>query len=68
MKTFVIVLSIITGLLLFSTTVCGLWIHGQGAKLADYAGAIRFHIQIGATTAVIGMATVVATLVWAVKK
>lgn len=44
MKIFSITIAVITGLLLFSTMVCGLWIKAN--NVTD-AGSLNFHIYTG---------------------
>jgi len=68
MKAILIVLSVITALLLFSTTVCGLWIKSQNLKGTEYAESIGFHMNIGIATAVLGIITVIATIIYVLKK
>jgi hypothetical protein len=45
MKTLLVILTSVAGLLLFSTTVCGLWI--QYASQPVDASSIRFHMVVG---------------------
>ena len=52
MRVFQIITAIITAILIFSTTVCGLWIKGQGDAIADKAGSTQFHMTIGIITAI----------------
>lgn len=47
MKTVLIIAAVLTGLLLFSTTVCGLWIRGQANVDAT---SIQFHMNIALVT------------------
>ena len=56
MKTLVIILDIVTGLLLFSTLVCGLWINGQPE--VDPSSA-KFHMSIAILTVVFTVVTLV---------
>lgn len=60
MKTVVIVLDVLTGLFLFSTVVCGLWMKAQAT--VD-PGSIAFHQTIGLVTAVLVVVTLVVTTV-----
>lgn len=62
MKILLMITSIITGLLLFSTTVCGMWISKQNLNPAEYASSIRFHGNIALATALSGMVLVVLVL------
>ena len=59
MKTVVWVMAILTGVLLFSTTVCGLWVRSSGQ--ADES-SITFHMAIGIATAVVTAATLILSL------
>ena len=61
MKTVVLIMAIVAGVLLFSTTVCGLWIRTSGQTDES---STAFHMMIGIATAVV---TVIA-LVLAVLK
>ena len=49
-------MAIVTGVLLFSTTVCGLWIRTSGQ--ADESST-AFHMTIGIATAVVTVLTLV---------
>ena len=61
MKTFQIVMGIITLVLLFCTTVCGLWLHGTYGTGVVPESSIRFHMTVGIATAICTLVTV-ATL------
>jgi len=63
MKTVLMIISIITGLLLFSTTVCGMWISKHNLNPAEYASSIRFHGNIALATALSGMVLVILVLI-----
>lgn len=65
MKIFAIIIAIITGLLLFSTTMCGVWIRAHHITAAS---SLDFHMQIGLLTTVFGMVSVVLLIVLAVKR
>ena len=56
MKTVMWVMAILTGVLLFSTTVCGLWIRSSGQAEES---SIQFHMVIGIATAVVTAVTLV---------
>jgi len=56
MRTFAVILDVVTGFLLLSTIICGAWIKAQPA--VD-AGSVRFHLAIGLLTG----ASVVASLI-----
>jgi len=60
MKTAVLIMAIVTGVLLFSTVVCGLWIRYSGE--ADES-SIGFHMTIGIATAVIAVAAMVLAVI-----
>lgn len=61
MKTAFIILTVLSGLLLFSTTVCGLWIRAQENVEQS---SINFHMGIALLT----VAAVVVTIGVAVKE
>ena len=50
MKTLALVVSVVTGVLLFSTVVCGLWLRFSGEEIT--AGSRLFHMVSGLLTAV----------------
>ena len=53
MKTAVIILDILTGILLFSTLVCGLWMRAQ--PQVD-PSSIKFHMSVGIPAALFAAA------------
>lgn len=60
MKTLVIVLDVLAGLLLFSTLVCGLWMRSQ-VELDP--SSVGFHATIGiATVVVTALAMILSTI------
>jgi hypothetical protein len=59
MKTVLILMSVASGLLIFSTTVCGLWLRSHGAP----AESVAFHANIALATSAVGMALAVTVLV-----
>ncbi len=63
MKMLLMISAIITGLLLFSTTVCGMWISKQDLNPAEYASSISFHGNIALATALSGMVLVVLVII-----
>lgn len=52
MRVFQIIMAVITAILMFSTTVCGLWIKSQGDNITDKTGSLQFHTTIGIATAI----------------
>jgi fumarate reductase subunit D len=56
MKTFSLITAIITGLLLLSTLICGLWIRAN--KVTD-ASSLNFHMNIGIASVIFGLVTVI---------
>lgn len=56
MKAFSLVIAIITGLLLFSTLVCGLWIRAN--KVTDVS-SLNFHMNIGIASVIFSFITVI---------
>lgn len=65
MKFLNLIIVIITGLLLFSTAICGFWIKAN--KITDIT-SINFHITIGSLTLVFGMLSVVILIRLLLKK
>ena len=61
MKTTIIVLSILSGLMMSFTLICGLWMHAQDQVEAS---SVNFHVSIALLT----VALTAATLVLAVRK
>lgn len=60
MKTMVIVLDVVTGLLIASTVICGLWMKGQPTVDPSSAG---FHMGIALlTTASVAATLIVSTI------
>lgn len=62
MKILLMITSIITGLLLFSTTVCGMWIGKQSLSPVEYASSVGFHANIAYATALFGIVLVVLVI------
>jgi hypothetical protein len=55
MKTLLIVSAVLTGLLLFSAVVCGLWLRYAGSAIAE--SSPTFHMGMGLAAAVFSMVT-----------
>jgi ABC-type Na+ efflux pump permease subunit len=55
-KVFSIGIAIVTGLLLLSTLICGLWIK---ANKVTEASSLNFHMNIGIASVIFGIATVI---------
>jgi hypothetical protein len=62
MKIALISTSALTGLLLLSTLICGLWIRNAGDQVTDPASSIAFHSNIAIATTVVGMVLVALVL------
>ncbi len=62
MKTILMIVSIITGLLLFSTTICGMWIRRQSLSAEEYAASVGFHANIAYATALFGIVLVILVI------
>jgi hypothetical protein len=60
MKTLVIILDIVTGLLLFSTLVCGLWINAQ--PQVD-PSSVKFHMSIAILTVALTVGTLIVSTI-----
>lgn len=65
MKAFSLVIAIITGLLLFSTLVCGLWIRAN--KVTDVS-SLNFHMNIGIASAIFSFITVILLIILALRR
>lgn len=63
MKIALMITSIITGLLLFSTAVCGMWISKQDLSPSEYAGSVSFHGNIAYATVLFGIVLVIMVIV-----
>lgn len=46
------IVNIITFILLFSTTICGLYIHYAKDKITDYNSSVNFHLTIAILTVI----------------
>jgi hypothetical protein len=64
MKTILIIIAIITGLLLLSTLVCGLWIR---ANKVTEVSSMSFHTNIGIASVIFGIITVIALIIFALR-
>ena len=62
MKTIMIITAVVTGLLIFSTVVCGLWLRFS-PDIEDIASSKNFHMTIGLLTAAASIVSVVVGLV-----
>ena len=60
MKTILIISAILTGVLIFSTVVCGLWLRYSGQEIAK--SSLDFHMVIGLLTCAAMVATTVMAL------
>lgn len=61
MKTVLIISAIVTGLLLFSTLVCGFWLRYSGEELTK--SNLNFHMMVALLTALATTVTVVLAVV-----
>lgn len=52
MNIFKKIMKVISLILLFSTIICGYYIHTSKAALADYNGSVGFHGSIAVLTAI----------------
>lgn len=64
MKTFIIILTVLTGLGFFTTLVCGLWIKAN--NIVEQS-SIQFHLVSGIVSVVLGLILVVMLLRVALK-
>ncbi len=62
MRKFQLIMACLTLLLMFSTMVCGMWIHSEGSNVTDPQSSIRFHMTIGIMTAVSYFATFISII------
>ena len=46
------IVNVITLILLFSTTICGLYIHFSKDKIADYNSSVSFHLIFAILTVI----------------
>jgi hypothetical protein len=63
MKIVLIVLSVVSGLLVMSTTICGVWVKANGAP----ADSVAFHGNIAMATAAASLILAVLVLVLALR-
>ncbi|HYE10041.1 MAG TPA: hypothetical protein VEF53_07675 [Patescibacteria group bacterium] len=64
MKAFSFIIAIITGLLLFSTLVCGLWIRAN--KITDMS-SLNFHMNIGIASVIFSFIAVILLIILTVR-
>jgi hypothetical protein len=50
MKTAMIVMTVISGLLIFSTVICGFWINSNPDQVEDIESSVNFHKAIALMT------------------
>ena len=53
------VINVITFILLFSTTICGLYIHYAKNKITDYNSSVNFHLSFAILTVIFVVASIV---------
>jgi len=53
------IMNVITLILLFSTTICGLYIHFAKDKITDYNSSVNFHLIFAILTVVFVMGSIV---------
>lgn len=58
MKIITTIMSSLSGLLLISVLICGLWIRTQKTNLAIPNDSINFHVNLGVATVVITLLTI----------
>lgn len=46
------IMNVITLILVFSTTICGLYIHFAKDKIADYNSSVNFHLILAIMTVI----------------
>ncbi len=61
MKTITMIMAVLTGLSLFSTMVCGLWMRNSGVEIVE--SSLNFHLGVAVLTAILTVVTVVMALV-----
>jgi hypothetical protein len=61
MKTITMIMAVLTGLSLFSTMVCGLWMRYSGEEIVE--SSLNFHLGVAVLTALLTVMTVVMALV-----
>jgi len=61
MRLIEIIMIVITGILLFSTVVCGLWIRFSGQEVE--VSSLNFHMILGILTAIATVITIILLLV-----
>lgn len=68
MKVFTLIATIVSLLLMFSTAVCGLWIKFNRDKIPDLNSAVAFHMNLGITTAIFVVVTILIMAVNILKR
>jgi len=53
------IMNVVSLILLFSTTICGLYIHYAKDKIADYYSSVNFHLMIAILTVIFVTASIV---------
>jgi len=53
------IVNVITFILLFSTTICGLYIHYAKDKITDYNSSVNFHLIFAVLTVIFVTASIV---------
>ena len=65
MKAFSLVIAIVTGLLLFTTLVCGLWIRAN--KVTDVS-SLNFHMASGIAAVIFSFIAVILLVILALRR
>lgn len=60
MKTITMIMAVLTGLSLFSTMVCGLWMRYSGEEIVE--SSLNFHLGMAVLTALLTAVTIVMAL------
>jgi hypothetical protein len=63
MRTFQVIMSVISTLLVAFTLICGFWIHNAGSQVADIASSTNFHMYLAIATGVSVLITTIITLI-----
>lgn len=62
MRTFQIILSILSVLLVGSTLICGFWIRNS-SQVTDMASSVNFHMMLGVATGISVLLTMILSLI-----
>lgn len=62
MRTFQIILSILSVLLVGSTLICGFWIRNSN-QVTDMASSVNFHMMLGVATGISVLLTMIFSLI-----